>query len=675
MTTSRHNDVSPQQAARLAKLMVEAPAFICTLTGPDHVFDFANDRYHDLAGRRELLGRPVRAVFPELEHQGFFELLDEVLRTGDPFVGREIPVPLRRNGLELEIRHLNFVYQAVRAESGEITGIFVHGVDVTDLVAGRNALREKEQQLARQNRELAELASSLERQKRLFDTTLSSIVDFAYVFDLEGRFLYVNRALLDLWGLTLEQALGKNFHELPYPEDLASKLQSQIRQVIETRSRVTDETPYTNPAGATGYYEYIFVPVFGDDGRIEAVAGSTREISARKRIEAQLEQAHAEAVHLGQLKDEFLATLSHELRTPLSAILGWAHVLERGHSTPETREGIAAIHRNARLQAQLIDDLLDLSRIESGKMRLEIQRLNLADVILAAVQSMKPAADAKGIELDTTIATAQAMVAGDPNRLQQIVWNLLSNAVKFTDSGGEIRVSLRADAGTLELAVTDTGRGIAADFLPYAFERFRQQDASTTRSYAGLGIGLALVKQLVELHGGTVRAESPGEGRGATFTVRLPAHTGGAASRRHKPSQSPAGSEVRGARLDHVKLLMVDDDPDMQTLTRLLFDEFGAAVSIASDAVAGLQMLKTERPDVVLCDIQMPGHDGYQFISWVRALPSAEGGATPAVAVTAFARQQDRERALASGYQSHLAKPIDPAEFVAVVRRLAGGAE
>ena len=514
-----------EQASRVAHLMIKAPAFVCTLAGPEHIFDFANDQYRKLAGHRELVGNPVRAVFPEVASQGFFELLDRVYRTGEPFVGQEIRISLHRGDGQSEIRHLNFVYEAIRDESGAISGIFVHGVDVSDFVEARNRLQQSEERLAQQNRELADLAAGLERQQRLFDTALSSIVDFAYVFDLNGRFLYVNKALLTLWGLSLTEAVGRNFHDLPYSAELATRLQTQIRQVIEMKCRVTDETSYTSPSGVEGYYEYIFVPVFAADGSVEAVAGSTREISERKRTERALAQARDDAQRLSRVKDEFLATLSHELRTPLQAILGWTQLLER-YPEHNTRDGIAAISRNARIQAQLIDDLLDLQRIETGKMRLDIKPHDLNEAVLRAVESVAPAAQAKQLRIETVCAASPATVLADPNRLQQVIWNLLVNAVKFTDAGGHVRVETRTNADALDVVVADSGIGMAPAFLRRAFDRFDQEDASTKAVMPGLGIGLALVKQIVQLHGGSVQAESPGKGQGATFTVRLPKHSG-----------------------------------------------------------------------------------------------------------------------------------------------------
>jgi CheY-like chemotaxis protein len=375
------------------------------------------------------------------------------------------------------------------------------------------------------------------------------------------------------------------------------------------------------------------------------------------------------------MKDEFLATLSHELRTPLSAMLGWSQLLQGEENRETLEEGLAVIERNARAQTQLIEDLLDMSRIVSGKIRLDVQQVDLAAVIRAAAELLKPSADAKGVRLHCVLDPLASPVTGDPNRLQQVVGNLLSNAIKFTSKGGRVEILLERVNSHVEVTVSDTGQGIAPDFLPHVFDRFRQADASTTRKFGGLGLGLSIVKQLVELHGGTVRAKSAGEGKGATFVVALPL----AASKRRGPDEEhPATPGYRAMRdsatvsLGGARLLIVDDDPDARELIGRLLEERGADIYKAESAEEGLRVLQDKKLDAVLSDIGMPRKDGYDFIREVRALPPDSGGRVPAIALTAFARSEDRTRAMMAGYQVHLAKPVEPEELIVTVASLIG---
>nr|MDQ3349971.1 PAS domain S-box protein [Acidobacteriota bacterium] len=437
---------------------------------------------------------------------------------------------------------------------------------------------------------------------------------------------------------------------------------------------------HPEPGVFTERTERLIVGVAGqaavaiDNARLyERVARAAEE---REKLLNAERSARAEAERAGLMKDEFLATLSHELRTPLNAILGWAQILlPRAAGDEELAEGLEVIERNTRVQTQLIDDLLDMSRIISGKIRLDVQRVDVQDVIKAAIASVRQSADAKGIRIETMLDPLAGPVRGDPARLQQCFWNLLSNAIKFTPKGGKVQVALERVNSHLEACVTDTGEGIAPDFLPHLFERFRQADASTTRRHGGLGLGLSIVKQLVELHGGTVRGKSGGAGQGATFCVELPlvilhapdesAHRAHPASRGHAP---PA---IDHPSLDGIKVLAVDDEPDARGLVRRVLEGCGASVLLASSAAEALDLIRRERPDVILSDIGMPVEDGYDLIRKVRALPPEEGGRTPAAALTAFARAEDRMRALRAGFQTHVAKPVEPAELTAVVASLA----
>lgn len=399
----------------------------------------------------------------------------------------------------------------------------------------------------------------------------------------------------------------------------------------------------------------------------ERSAELARSLASERTMRLELERVSV-------MKDEFLATLSHELRTPLNAMLGWSELLlEESAPGTELRQGLETITRNARAQARLIEDLLDMNRIVSGKIRLDVQPTDLALVMNAAADSVRSSVEGKGLRLRKTIDPLSGPVSGDANRLQQIVWNLLSNAVKFTPTGGTIDLRLERVGSHFEITVGDSGVGIARDFLPHVFERFRQADPSLTRRAGGLGLGLAIAKQLVELHGGSIRVESPGEGQGTTFTVTLPLQPVREAEDREHPARMKVRSaSYRNIDLAGIKVLVIDDEPDARELVKRVLTASKAQVITASSAADGLALVQAERPDVVVCDIGMPGKDGYQLMREVRCLAPSSGGKTPAIALTAFARSEDRTRAMLAGFQMHLAKPVDSRELLAMIRSLAG---
>jgi signal transduction histidine kinase len=379
--------------------------------------------------------------------------------------------------------------------------------------------------------------------------------------------------------------------------------------------------------------------------------------------------ARAEAERMSELRDEFVATLSHELRTPLSAILGWSQVMRTKSMEPsDMNKALEVIERNARMQMQLIEDLLDMGRITSGKLRLEIQSAQPTAFVEAAIQTVKPAADAKEIRIDRALDSSAGLVSGDPSRLQQIVWNLLSNAIKFTPSGGRIQVSVRRVDSQIEIDVADNGMGIAPDFLEHVFERFRQSDAASTHKYGGLGLGLSIVKHLVDLHGGTVRVQSAGEGSGTTFTVRLPIAN---APRVHVEGYVAGAADYRVADLTGLRVLAVDDDTDARGFVQQVLSDCGADVETAANAKDALECVRSFEPHVLISDIGMPGIDGYALLRGMRVL---EAGRIPAIALTAYAHAGDRERALREGYAVHLSKPVEPSELVAYVADVAARA-
>ncbi|HEY0174346.1 MAG TPA: ATP-binding protein, partial [Pyrinomonadaceae bacterium] len=405
------------------------------------------------------------------------------------------------------------------------------------------------------------------------------------------------------------------------------------------------------------------------------------EAAQRARAEAETsaaenERLYREAHEASRLKDEFLATVSHELRTPLTAILGWAHMLRTGRLGADSAAGaFETIERNARAQSQLIDDLLDVSRAITGKLRIDVRPVDPNSFIEAAVEAVRPAAEAKGVRVQKVVDTGLVTVSGDPVRLQQVVWNLLSNAIKFTPRGGRVQVRMERVNSHVEIAVSDTGAGIVPDFLPHVFDRFRQADQKTTRRHGGLGLGLAIVRHLVELHGGSVRAESAGEGQGSTFTVLLPVAPVYASD----PSEGRVHPAARDTlppfecpdRLDGLRVLVVDDEPDTRDMLKAGLEHCGANVTTVGSAAEAFALIEREPPHVLISDIGMPEEDGYDLIRKVRKLPAERGGRVPAIALTAYARAEDRMHALRAGYQMHVPKPVELVELAAVTASLA----
>ncbi|HEX3250056.1 MAG TPA: PAS domain S-box protein [Pyrinomonadaceae bacterium] len=439
--------------------------------------------------------------------------------------------------------------------------------------------------------------------------------------------------------------------------------------------------------------------IYDDDGTVTGMLGFVQDISARKTNEetlrqqaealltlndtaqtaraeaeyaaAQNERLYRQAEESSRLKEEFLATISHELRTPLSAILGWTRMLRMGQLSPEnSAKALDTIERNARAQSQLVDDLLDVSRIITGKLRMDVRPSDPNSFIDAAVEAVKPAADAKGVRIQKVVDTGAISIPGDPVRLQQVVWNLLSNAIKFTPRGGRVQIRSERVNSHLEIVVSDTGQGISPDFLPHVFDRFRQADQKTSRQHGGMGLGLAIVRHLVEMHGGSVRASSEGDGKGATFTVMLPIapvyQVDSSGSRVHPAARDLLPADDITDRLDGLTILVVDDEPDTRELLKQGLEYCGAKVRVAGSAVEALNELKRELPDVLISDIGMPGSDGYHFIRQVRSLPVAGGGRIAAIALTAYTRVEDRLQALRAGYDMHVPKPVELAELVAV---------
>jgi PAS domain S-box-containing protein len=463
------------------------------------------------------------------------------------------------------------------------------------------------------------------------------------------------------------------------PED-SERIAAEILQILGRQQEHYDyEFRAVLPDGSRRWLRGQAQFEYTQDGVPLRMLGVNLDIDEHKRLLEAERVAREEAERAGALKDDFLATLSHELRTPLNAILGWTHVLLGNEADPaRAREGLQVIARNARAQAQIVEDLLDMNRIMAGRLRLEVRRADLATIINEALDSVRPAAEAKGVRLQAVLDPHAGPVSGDPGRLQQVFWNLLSNGIKFTPKGGSVQVTLGRVGSHVEVGVTDSGEGIEPAFLPHVFDRFRQADGSTTRRHGGLGLGLAISKQLVELHGGSIRASSEGANAGATFTVSLPITA--------VVSEPATSSDLRaGARsstpdvvfdeqlsLHGVRVLMVDDEVDARILLQRLLEDHGAKVSAAASAEEAFNLLLIERFDVLVSDIGMPGEDGYAFMRRVRGLGPGSGGDIAAVALTAYARAEDRVRAIRAGFQMHIAKPVEPVELLTMVASLAG---
>jgi hypothetical protein len=532
----------------------------------------------------------------------------------------------------------------------------------------------------------------LRRSEERFRLLVEGVSDYAiFMLDANGRIVTWNVGAERIKGYTAREIIGQHF-SIFYPDDVReSGWPEHELQVASEKGSFVDNGWRVRKDGTTFWANVTITALRDDTGRLLGYAKLTRDLTEAKRVEAMevanqqrdemLEaerSARMAAQRATRVKDEFLATLSHELRTPLSAILGWTQVLLRGESVkgPDAQKrAIEVIERNARAQIQLIDDLLDLSRVMAGKIRLDLQQVSFVSIVEAAVDTVRPTADAKGIRLKAILGSSQDIVSADSARMQQVVWNLLTNAIKFTPKGGQVQALLQRVNSHLELSVSDTGIGIPASYLPHVFDRFSQRDSSTTRTFGGLGLGLAICKQLVELHGGSIRAASQGENQGATFFVQLPLSImqlqDQSSARIHPTTEVEPGEILSLPRLEGVHVIVVDDEADARDLLRTVLEAQGARVTSFASAEDALAGLKTIRPTVLICDVGMPKTDGYQLIRKFRAEePRSER--IPALALTAFARAEDRKRSLVAGYQAHLVKPFDVGELVLVVADLVG---
>jgi signal transduction histidine kinase/ActR/RegA family two-component response regulator len=544
----------------------------------------------------------------------------------------------------------------------------------------------------------------------LHETALQWLHDFSS----QGILVTDAQLVIREWGRWLEthsersaaEMVGRHLFEA-YPELVTRGLNQYYADALEGQVRVLAQRfhhyllPLPPVAGDHAFAQMQqsvqIAPLIEDNqviGTITVIEDVTERVAREERLMkllAREQTAREEAEAANRAKDEFLATVSHELRTPLNAMSGWMQVLRRvEYDRDSLTQGLEAIERNIKMQARLIEDILDVSRIITGKFSLDVRPVDLMSVIEAAMESVRPAADAKMIQLRAALDPRVGPVSGDPHRLQQVVWNLLSNAIKFTPRGGHVEIGLKRIDSHVEIRVTDTGQGIGAAFLPFVFDRFRQADSTTARQHGGLGLGLAIVRHLVEMHGGTAQAFSEGDGQGATFAVRLPvmaihkrqpqpqviAATPPPATELPPSEPAETNSGMKGvAKLDGIRVLVVDDEPDAREILSLMLTHCGAEVRASASAQEVIEVLKQWKPDVLVSDVGMPNEDGYTLINWVRALEPEQGRNIPAVALTGYARREDRTRLLAAGYQLHFPKPVEIEDLAKGIAALAEGGD
>nr|WP_308633844.1 ATP-binding protein [Massilia sp. YIM B02769] len=713
--SSRKNaEDSLRQSEEVLRALANTIPQLAWMAEPDGAIVWFNERWYDYTGTTQEGAAGwgwQRTVDPEVL-PAMQQHWATSIRTGEPF---EMEYPIR--GADGQYRWFLTRVNAVRDRHGMVVRWFGTNTDVDQVKRAEQALREESKVLELLNSTGSALASTRDLRSLLQVATdaASGIAGARF-----GSFFYHGKEgegpKFSLY--TLSGATANEFQSFGEPHATALFGPSFRGAGLVRSGDITDDPRYgpTPPqfgmlSGQPVVKSYLSVPVTAASGEaigtmffghpepnvfterteriVRGIAAqaavaldNTRLYEAaqqaaeeRKVLLESEREARAEAERSSQMKDEFLATLSHELRTPLSAILGWAQVLRRGGKDEADRQrGLQTIERNARAQAQLIEDLLDMSRITSGKVLLDIQTLAPSSFLDAAIETVRPAADAKNIRLEKRYDANPGMIAGDPARLQQVVWNLLSNAIKFTPRDGQVIVELAQRDGSVLITVRDTGAGIKPEFITHVFERFRQADASMTRRHGGLGLGLSIVKHLIEQHGGTVRAESPGEGLGSSFAIELPLAKAAPATRRSRAgligAPAPATPELTLLDLTGTTVLVVDDDRDARELIARILTDCHATVRIEASAREAFEALRTDLPDLLISDLGMPEVDGFELLSWVRGLGRDRGGLTPAIALTAFARSEDRLRALEAGFNSHISKPVEPSELIAAVASL-----
>jgi PAS domain S-box-containing protein len=662
----RAEDLLRQNAAQLGLITNIAPVFIAHCDAQSR-FKFVNKPYAERFGLtpEECVGKRFFEVVGPEAYRALSGYIEEALR--GEFVDFEVEVPYAAIGR----RFMHCSYAPEFDANGNVIGFVAAITDISER-------KKAEQKL---------IAATAK-----FESVFSQSGVYAGMLDLQGYLREVNDVAVNSCGYTREQVLDRPFWETPWwrgSEEVKAKIRSAIVDAASGKI-FREELPYWLADGTQRVVDFAMLPIRDQAGAVMLLHPTGIDITESKHAEEEIarllveEQAAREmAENATRAKDEFLAVVSHELRSPLNAILGWNRILrtQRGDD-PHIAKVTETVERNGRAQLQLIEDLLDTARIISGKMKLEFQPVEPVAVISAALDTVRPAADSKGVAVILDLDPQAGQITGDPDRLQQVVWNLLSNAIKYTPAGGRVRIELRRGGPGLQIIVADTGQGIGPDLLPYVFDRFKQAD-STSRRYGGLGLGLALVKHLVELHGGTVTVDSQGEGRGATFTVNLPMRAvkgdSGAETQRTGESavQSAPDRTIRTRRLEGVHALVVDDEPGARELLTAVLEQYGVVVTGADSSAAALNVLESQfrddAPDpcdILISDIGMVGGDGYELMQQVRAHSNERLSRIRAIALTAYARSEDRLRALRAGFQMHVPKPVDEEELTTVIAAL-----
>ena len=635
--------------AREAELEVitDTTPLMLTRCSKDLRYVYVNRAYANMLGvqPQDIIGKPIVEVIGADAYESIRPYVDKVLQGESVEYSQEVLFQ------SVGLRYLIATYRPDIASDGAVVGWVASISDVSDRKNAEKALRQ-------------------------FAAIVESTDDAIIGMDLSGVITSWNNAAVALYGYSVEEAIGRNVSILIPPEHFQDE--HQILAKIRSGERIIHyETLRMAKSGRRIDVSLTVSPIQDASGAMIGASKIARDITEQRRVEAEREEllrrehdARAEAEIANRVKDEFLANLSHELRTPLNAIVGWSSMLRNDKLTPEeTRRAIEIIDRNAKAQTQLIESVLDVSRIVSGKLQFDYRPVEVEKVIEAAIDSMRPAAAAKNIKFRIHVSSNIPPVSGDFNRLQQVVWNLLSNAVKFSPAGREIGVQVNTVAAQVQIVVKDNGQGISAEFLPHVFERFRQADASTTKKFGGLGLGLAIVRHLVELHGGLVKVESDGEGKGATFTVTLPALSGSVVP---SPAKSEELQENRAAKplIRGLKILLVEDEIDTRDLLVQLLSSCEAEVMAAESASEALALLTEWQADILVSDISMPEVDGYSFIRQVRA--GDRCATIPAIALTAHARAEDRRIALEAGFQEHLSKPVSLPDLARAIAKLVG---
>jgi PAS domain S-box-containing protein len=677
----------------LYRTLAEAmPHFVWTLAA-DGTLDYANRQWREHTGltvervNKEGWGMLIHPedlprlmeVWAQLQQTGTATEFESRHRRADGtyrwFLCRVVPVfdaggeVIKWVGTCTDIEDLKQTEAALRSANEHLQAILDNSPGIIYVVDTQNISTDITQRV--------QAEEELYRRERAFKALAENSPDVIARFDREFRYLYANPAAERASGIGSNTCIGKTFTEIGIPQEKVVEWNQNLQQVFTGGRELVVEEDLTTPSG-TRFYQSFLVPELAKDGSVESVLCVSRDITALKQAEAALQQQAEQLAQANRLKDEFLAIVSHELRTPVSAILGWVKLIRMQNNFDEeaVRRGLDIIERNGKQQFQIINDLLDVSSIIQGKLRLNTSLLDLEPIIKAAIEVVKPAAEAKSIQLEFAADLSADKVIGDPDRLQQVFWNLLSNAVKFTPEGGEVLVRCRRIESRIEISVSDTGCGISADFIPYVFDRFRQGNTASQKENGGLGLGLSIVRNLVEMHGGTVSASSAA-GRGATFTVQLPVAAIAIKPRDEavQPLVSSAGSQVPAGSpgvLQGLKLLVVDNCADTCELIAMVLEQLGAEVTVALSAGEALELLEQFKPDVLISDIEMPQQDGYDLLRRVRDFEAVRGGKIPAIALTAYSTKEVRLQAFSAGFQMYLTKPAEPEELAAVVASLAG---